>query len=193
MNNNLNELLNKNNGYVEMRDFIYAGINKYEVKKLLENNKIKNVSHGLYLDYNLDVDQFFLISFKYPLAVISYNSAFYLHNLTNKIPHEHHITVPRNKSVRGNYIVHRVSNKYYNIGIEKKETLHGNIINLYNPERCICDMIKHPNNFDIEEQNRILNYYFTSELKNIDRLLEYSKTFNIYDKINTIVEVMLKW
>ena len=47
--------------------------------------------------------------------------------------------------------------------------------------------------FDLELQNRILDYYFNSKDKNIELLLEYSKIFNIYEKVNTIVGVMMKW
>lgn len=193
MNNDLNCIFKKNNGYVTNRDFINAGMNKNDVKKLLNAKKIKKASHGLYLRYELDIDELFLINFKYPLAVISFSSALYLHNLTNRVPNEHHITVPRNKRVRGMYIVHRLSDKNYHIGIEKIQTPHGNEVLVYNAERCICDMVKYPNSFDLEEQNRILTYYFNSDIKNIDRLLEYSEQFNIFEKINTIVEVMLKW
>ena len=32
-----------------------------------------------------------------------------------------------------------------------------------------------------------------SKNKNIDLLLEYAKIFNIYDKVNTIVEIMMGW
>ena len=54
-------------------------------------------------------------------------------------------------------------------------------------------MIRDEKEFDLELQNRVLDYYFRSNVKDIDRLLEYAKNFNIYEKINTIVEVMLKW
>lgn len=69
----------------------------------------------------------------------------------------------------------------------------GNPVKVYNAERCICDMLKSEKDFDLELQNRVLDYYFSSKDKNIELLLEYSKIFNIYEKVNTIVEVMMKW
>ena len=103
------------------------------------------------------------------------------------------ITVPRDKKVRGNYKVHRVSENYYNIGIIDALSPLGNPVKVYNAERCICDMLKSEDEFDLELQNRVLDYYWNSKTKNIDLLLEYAKIFNIYDKVNTIVEVMMKW
>ena len=54
-------------------------------------------------------------------------------------------------------------------------------------------MLKSEKEFDLELQNRVLNCYCNSKGKNIELLLEYSKIFNIYEKVNTIVEVMMKW
>ena len=47
--------------------------------------------------------------------------------------------------------------------------------------------------FDLELQNRILDYYFHSNDKDIDLLLDYALKFKIYDKVNTIIELMMKW
>lgn len=101
------------------------------------------------------------------------------------------ITVPRNKKVRGNYNIHRVSNKYYGIGITEVISPYGNVIKVYNAERCICDMLRNEDEFDIELKNRILNYYFNSKDKDIDKLLEYAKVFKVYDKVITLVEYIL--
>ena len=54
-------------------------------------------------------------------------------------------------------------------------------------------MLRTEGEFDLELQNRVLDYYFSSKDKNIDLLLEYAEIFNIYEKVNTIVEVMMKW
>lgn len=130
---------------------------------------------------------------KYPSAIFSYNTALHILNLTNKTPSKIDITVPRDKRVRGNYNIHRVSDNYYRIGIIEVMSPFGNKIKVYNAERCLCDMLKSEKEFDLELQNRVLDYYFSSKEKNIELLLEYSKKFNIYEKVNTIVEVMMKW
>ena len=54
-------------------------------------------------------------------------------------------------------------------------------------------MLRTEGEFDLELQNRVLNYYFNSESKDIDKLLEYANIFDIFDKVNTIVGVMMKW
>lgn len=187
------EFLNNNRGYITTSEFLSLGISKPLIKKFLNEKLIEKVSYGLYMDNKLLKDEYYILQKKYPLAIFSYNTALYILNLTNRTPVRIDITVPRNKKVRGDYNIHRVSENYYNIGIIEAESPNGNPIKIYNAERCICDMLRSEGEFDLELQNRVLNYYFNSKDKNIEKLLEYAKIFNIYEKVNTIVEVMMKW
>lgn len=138
-------------------------------------------------------DEYYILQKKYPLLVFSYNTALYILNFTNKTPDIIDITVPRKKAVRCAYNIHWVPDNYYNIGIIDAISPLGNPIKIYNAERCICDMLRSNDEFDLELKNRVLNYYWNSENKNIELLLEYAKIFNIYDKVNTIVEIMMGW
>ncbi len=189
----LKEFLKNNYGYITTSDFLNIGISKPLIQNFIDKGVIEKVSHGLYMDTNNFIDEYYILQRKYPSVVFSYNTAFYILNLTNRTPSEIDITVPRDKRVRGNYNLHRVSDNYYSIGIIEAVSPLGNPVKVYNAERCICDMLRSENEFDLELQNRILNYYWHSKEKNIDLLLEYAKIFNIYDKVNTIVEVMMKW
>ena len=172
----IKDFLKNNYGYITTKDILKLGISKPLIRKYLVSGLIEKVSHGLYMDKNLFKDEYYILQKKYPEAIFSYNTAFHILNLTNRTPMEIEITVLRNKKIRGNYKVHWVSEKYYKIGIIEMESPLGN-----------------PVRFDVELQNRILDYYFRSKDKDIDLLLEYAKIFNIYDKVNTIIEVMMKW
>ena len=187
------EFLNNNHGYITTAEFLALGINKPLIQKFINEGLIEKVSYGLYMDNSILKDEYYILQKKYPLAIFSYNIVLYIINLTNRTPTQIDITVPRDKKVRGNYNIHRVSKKYYNIGIIEAESPNGNPIKIYNAERCICDMLRTEGEFDLELQNRVLDYYFSSKDKNIDLLLEYAEIFNIYEKVNTIVEVMMKW
>lgn len=187
------EFLNNNHGYITTSEFLSLGISKPLIKKFLNEKLIEKVSYGLYMDNKILKDEYYILQRKYPLAIFSYNTALYILDLTNRTPRRIDITVPRDKKVRGDYNIHRVSENYYNIGIIEVESPNGNPIKIYNAERCICDMLRFEGEFDLELQNRVLDYYFSSKDKNIEMLLEYAKIFNIYEKVNTIVEVMMKW
>ena len=72
---------------------------------------------------------------------------------------------------------------YYHYWFEGKKLL----------EKPMENMLRNEREIDLELQNRILNYYFNSKEKNIDLLTKYAKIFNIYEKVDTIVKVMMKW
>ena len=187
------EFLKNNHGYISTSELLELNISKFQIGLFIDKGIIEKVSYGLYMDTKLFKDEYYILQKKYPSAIFSYNTALHILNLTNKTPSEIDITVPRDKRVRGNYNIHRVSDNYYEIGIIEATSPFGNPVKVYNAERCICDMLKSEQEFDLELQNRVLDYYFSSKDKNIELLLEYAKIFNIYDKVNTIVEVMMKW
>jgi len=189
----IRKFLNQNNGYITTAEFISLGIGRHLIPKFIKMGLIRKITHGIYIDTSLLEDPYYILQMKYPHAIFSLNTAFHILNLTNRTPYQIDITVLRGKRVRGNYNIHYVSKNYYDIGIIEVESPSGNQIKVYNAERCICDMLRIDGEFDLELQNRILNYYFHSKDKDIDKLLEYAKEFNIYDKVNTIVEVMMKW
>ena len=185
------EFLKNNNGYISTSELLELNIYKSQIDFYINKGIIERVSHGLYMDTRLFKDEYYILQKKYPSAIFSYNTALHILNLTNKTPSEIDITVPRNKRVRGNYNVHRVSDNYYEIGIIEVKSPFGNPIKVYNAERCICDMLK-SDDFDLELQNNILHDYFNSSDKDIDKLLEYSKVFNIYEKVRTLVDYAVR-
>lgn len=189
----LKEFLKNNYGYIKTSELMNLGINKPSIQKFVDKGIIERVCQGIYIDTKLFEDDYYVLQKKYPSAIFSHNTAFHILNLTNRIPSIIDITVPRDKKVRGEYNVHKVSQDYYEIGIINCITPFGNPVKVYNAERSICDMLRSDDEFDLELQNRILNYYWNSKNKDINLLLEYAKIFKIYDKVNTILEVIMKW
>lgn len=53
--------------------------------------------------------------------------------------------------------VHYVVRDKFNAGIIEIESPYGNPIKIYNAERCICDMLKNPDQYEIELYNKIIN------------------------------------
>ena len=142
---------------------------------------------------NVLEDEYYVIQLRYPSAIFSYNTAFHILNMTNLTPPEIDITSFHGKKINGDYNVHYVTEDKYELGIITVESPFGNPVRVYNAERSICDMLKSNNEFDLELQNRILNNYFKSKDKNIKLLEEYAKKLGVYEKVNTIIEVMMKW
>ena len=104
---------------------------------------------------------------------------------------QNEVTINSSKRIISDYKIHYASDKYFELGIIEVKDMFNNPIKIYNAERCICDLLK-DNNFDSKLQNEILHTYFQSEDKDIDKLLEYSKVFSIYDKVSTLVDYAVR-
>lgn len=187
----IKDFLNNNYNYISTADFLKLNISKPLIKKYIDSGLIRKVSHGLYIDGGSIEDDLYILQKRYPNIIYSYNTALYLLNLLYKESNKISITVNSKKRVIGDYDIHYVSDKYYDIGIVEINNMMNNPIIIYNAERCICDILK-SNDFDLNLQNEVLDNYFKSKDKDINRLLEYSKIFNIYDKVNTLVEYAIR-
>ena len=90
-----------------------------------------------------------------------------------------------------NLEIHYVSKDKFNIGITEIKSPYGNPIKVYNAERCICDLLKNKNEVDIELYNKIIKNYFKQSKKDLMTLEEYAKIFNIQEKFENIMEVLI--
>ena len=188
----IKEFLKNNSGYISTSDFLKLNISKPLIKKYLDSGLIRKVSHGLYMDSNLLEDEYYIIQRKYSNVIFSHYTALYLLDFLYIEPTKIDISVERNKRVNGDYNIHYTSARYFDVGITEVKTRYGNTVKIYNVERCICDILRKESENNIELQNRVLDNYFESEDKDIKRLLEYSKIFNIYEKVNTLVEYAIR-
>ena len=58
--------------------------NHYQLTKKLQNEELYKIESGIYSD-NARVSELEVISYKYPYAIFTMNSAYYYHSLTDVI------------------------------------------------------------------------------------------------------------
>ena len=189
--NKLIDYLNQNNGYIKTRDFEKLGIPRPSIKGYIDKKIIRKVSRGLYIDNNLIEDEFYILQQKFSNIVFSYNTACYLLNLSDRAPYKIDVTTLNHNNISEDLQIHYVSKDKFEIGIIEIESPYGNPIKIYNAERCICDLLKNKNEVDIELYNKIINNYFRSKDKDLSTLEEYAKIFNIQEKFENIIEVLI--
>lgn len=189
--NVLKEFLKQNNGYISSQELENLGIFRVHIPKLVSNGIIRKVAHGLYIDNNLIEDEYYILQKRYNNIVFSHNTALHLLNLSERVPYELEVTTYYDKKIRDSVKIHYVSKEKVNIGVITVQSPYGNPILIYNAERCICDMIKNSKDYDPEQYSKILKTYFKSNHKNIKLLDEYARIFKVYDKLTTIMEVLM--
>ena len=187
----LKEFLDNNHGYIATKDLKKIGISKTLIPELLNKKILRKVAYGLYIDNNLIEDEFYILQKRFSNIIFSYNTACYLLNLSDRAPDKIDITTINHNNINENLDIHYVSKDKFNIGIIEIESPYSNPIRIYNAERCICDILKNPASVDLELYNKIINNYFKQKNKNLSTLEEYSKIFNVYEKFEHIMEVLI--
>ncbi len=185
------EFLKNHNGYISTKEIENIGISKVQIPKLIEDEIIRKVAHGLYIDNNLIEDDFFILQKRFSNVVFSYNTACYLLNLSDRTPYELEVTTIKDHKIRDKVKVHYVAEDKFDVGIIEITSPYGNPIKIYNAERSICDILKNSNSVDIELYNKIINNYFKQRNKNLALLEEYAKIFNVHKKFQHIMEVLI--
>lgn len=71
------------------------------------------------------------------------------------------------------------------------ENTFGNIVNSYNAERTICDLVRSRNEIDEELFASALKNYPASRSKNLHLLTEYSNKLGVKNILHRYLEVLL--
>lgn len=187
----LKKFLKNNYGYITTKEFKNLGIPKTSIPELLNQNILRKVAYGIYIDSNLIEDEFYILQKRFSNIIFSYNTACYLLNLSDRLPYKIEVTTINHNNINENLDIHYVAKEKFDIGITEIESPYSNPIKIYNAERCICDILKNPDSVDLEVYNKIINNYFKQKNKDLSALEEYSKIFNIYDKLHHIIEILI--
>ena len=68
-------------------------------------------------------------------------------------------------------------------------TPRGFSVNAYDPERCICDMIRDKKNIETQIYAQALRRYFSRQCDS-QKILEYSSQLKVESKVRTYMEVL---
>ena len=118
----------------------------YQVNLALDQGKYYKIEPGIYSNKKHS-NYLEIIVKKYPKAIISGDSAYYYHNLTDTVPKYINVTTPRNSTRINNAEVRQsfTVDCYYCLG---KTTIdyNGVEINIYDKERMLIELVKNKNN-----------------------------------------------
>lgn len=92
------------------------------------------------------------------------------------------------KSIKNNNIFY-VDKELIDLGKIQLKTKYGNIVNVYDKERTICDIIRCDNRMDNEQSLKTLRNTIVHGKFEVDihKLIEYSKKLKCHDKLMKIL------
>lgn len=188
---------NNHNGLMRTFELNNIGINSKQILKLLEEGKVFKIKRGVYqLGNDIDIQEEVIIAKLFPSSVIYLHSALFHYGYTDRIPSSWEIAVDKDISKSQFNIIYPIVTPFY---LEKKlmdigvtEYKIDNVkIKIFDRERTICDVLRYENKMDKEMFNKAIQGYVKDKEKNINKLMEYSKTLRVVNKIKIYIGVWL--
>jgi hypothetical protein len=190
----LMEMSEKNAGYLFTSEVINQGISKTYLASFIRENEFEKVAHGIYASADIWPDELFVLQKMSPKIVYSCETAMYLNGLTDREYHKVQVTVPRGYNAshlrkRGIEVVKKPEDIYF-LGQTQIESGFGNILTVYDKERCVCDAIINRLKMDIQSFQAVIKEYMGDSSKNLTLLVQYAEHMKIRDEIMKYVEVL---
>lgn len=189
------EYIMDNNGVITTSEAEENGISRMFLSRLKKEGLIVNISRGVYSLRDELPDMMYIIQKRCRKGVFSNESALYIHELTDRTPLKHVITVPSDYNA-SNLKELPVKFKYsksslIDLGKVTMKSPQGNDIYVYDIERTICDIIKNKSKIDKTIVNVALRQYADQRRNRFSILMLYARKLGVEKKVLETMGVLL--
>lgn len=191
----MNQLAERNNGFLLTSDVVTAGISKTYLSEYVKKFNFERVAQGVYMSEDAWFDELYVIQLRSKETVFSHETALYLHGLMEREPSCTMLTVNRTYNAthlrKRGYRIYTASTELLELGRTKIETNYGNQVIVYDMNRTLCDIIRCRDKMDVQVFQTAMKEYMRSSSKNLTNLMKYAKILGIEETVKMYVEVML--
>ena len=161
----------------------------YEVQKAVDSGKIHKIEKGVYSD-TPDVSTLAIIVAKYPKAIITLDTAFYYHNLTDVVPDIYYLaTTSGTRGIRDERIKQIfIKDEFFELGVTTMKRRDAEF-RIYDKERMLIELARFKNKLSYDYYKEIIhNYRAIIYDLDVERIQEYAATFPLSRTITDILE-----
>ncbi|MGN1170223.1 MAG: abortive phage infection protein [Lachnospiraceae bacterium] len=191
----LQELIEKNNGYLLTSAATEKGITKPYLAKYVKENGLEKVARGMYVTEDTWPDELYIMQKRNTAVIFSGETALYIHTLLDREYSEICVTVPTGYNAThlktGNVQVRYAAKDIYELGECMMPSSSGNMVRVYDRERCICDLISERNKVEVQIFQTAIKEYMSRKDKKLSKLIEYAEKLGIRDEVMKYVEVLV--
>lgn len=173
---------------IRHKDLVNKGYSAYQIKKLVNENKLFFVKKGVY-STDKNINYFEVIAKKHPNAVYTLETAAYIYKLKKKLPNLYYVaSKQKDRKMKEEYIKQVfMTDDLYHVGINNMTYMNVNM-RAYDLERLLIEIVRNKTNIDNDSYKEIINSYSTiAGLLNKRKLEEYLGHFKnpkILERIN---------
>ena len=189
----LQQLIEENNGYLLSSMVIEKNISKTFLAKYIKENGLERVARGIYITEDVWPDELYIMQVRNAAVIFSGETALYLHGLIDREYSKICISVPTGYNAThlktGNVQVNYTSKNSYNLGVCTVASMSGNLVKVYDKERCICNLISDRNKIEVQNFQTAMKEYMLGKGKKLNRLIQYAEKLGMRDEVMKYVEV----
>lgn len=182
-----------NNGIVTRKEIKDKNIPTIYLSRLVEEGSLNRVQRGIYLSEEGVNDEYYFLQHRFTQIIFSHATALYFHGLTDLIPNKIVVSVPYSYKINkipANLEVRYVKENIVNLGVTQVETNVGNMVNAYDKERTIIDIIINHDYVDRETYTTAIRNFMKSNDKDINKLFMYALKMDAIDEVRNVIEVL---
>lgn len=192
------EFMHESAGRVTTKQAREAGFSSSMLQLLVSQGVVVKESRGVFALADTLLDDFAVISLRWPKVVFRCSSSLYLHDMTDIVPGVYEVSLPRGYKEDGivgefrNCLVSHEGKGLYGLGVVQGESPAGTPLLLHDRERSICDLVMARRHGEADTQllGQAMKAYFDSPEKNLPQLMRYAKIMNATAEIQMYLEVL---
>ncbi|HUW63370.1 MAG TPA: type IV toxin-antitoxin system AbiEi family antitoxin domain-containing protein [Spirochaetia bacterium] len=191
----LEKLIQQNSGVISTKDVTEAGIPRTYLSEFVKRRILERLERGVYITKDCHDDEMYRLQIKYEQAIFSHDTALFLHDLTDRDPIQHSVTVKtgyNTKNIKASGVkVYTIKKELYDLGLISTETPFNRAVKTYDMERTICDIVRSRSQMDIVVLTDALRRYTKRKDKNLPQLMRYADKLRITNVLRKYLEVLL--
>lgn len=190
----IGNIIEKKHGYLITSEAVEQGASKPTISKYIKTHNMEKVAHGIYILDDIWPDELFVLQTRNSAIIYSGETALYLHKLIDREYSHLYFSVPagyNTSHISADKVVRYENTAEYALGVCEVEASSGNLVRVYDKERCICDLIKNRKNTEVQLYQTAIKEYMSDNSKKISTLIKYAEILGIRDEVMKYVEVLV--
>lgn len=189
----LHRLAEQHGSLLKAADLTASGLSFKQIRRLVACGDLEKLGKGIYRLPGQPYDERLEITHRIPAGVFCLYSACFLHELSDFVPSEQHLAVPKkSRYVLPGYPPVKLyywEEMPYQLGI-MDYPLEGGSIRVYDPEKTVCDLFRLRAKTGEVAKEALKNYLLRPE-RNLAKLHEYARRLRVEKALAHYLNVLL--
>ena len=188
------ELAERHNGILKAADLTGAGLDFKQIRHLTSSGALEKIGRGLYRFPQYPYDERLETARRIPNGVFCLFSAAFLHGLSDFVPSEQHLAVPKkSRYVLPDYPPVKLyfwEETAFQLGATTFD-LDRSSIKIYDPEKTVCDVCRLRGKIGLDMLKEVLQNYLRRPDRNLAKLHEYARQLRVEKILNQYLTILL--